>query len=233
MCASVSTVGYGDYSPSNTLSRWFTAAYILSGVTVVFSIFGDAMAAFLTKMEAIVSVEAWSAHNNPYIAPWRFYLNDLGFTILFGTCSFLFVSAAILTALQEGLSYGDAFWHCFITSTTVGYGDVYLETQGARAFASLHIVLSVSWLAALIALTQEVLMDVAIFLILHHYGLLDSNQLDLTFLQLTAMSCCRCLQLGHIAAKVPAAEVGPRVGAAGSRPHQQARAHGRRRRGQG
>ena len=155
MCASVSTVGYGDFSPSNTLSRWFTAAYILSGVTVVFSIFGDAMAAFVTKMEAIVSVEAWAAHNNPHAAPWRFYLNDLGFTFLFGTSLFLFVSAAILTALQEGLSYGDAFWHCFITSTTVGYGDVYLETQGARAFASLHIVLSVSWLAALISMTQD------------------------------------------------------------------------------
>lgn len=36
-----------------------------------------------------------------------------------------------------------------MTATTVGYGDVALHTQAARAWACLHILVSVSWLAAL------------------------------------------------------------------------------------
>ena len=43
-----------------------------------------------------------------------------------------------------------ALWHCWVTTTTVGYGDVTLETTAARAWASVHILFSVSWLSAVI-----------------------------------------------------------------------------------
>ena len=33
------------------------------------------------------------------------------------------VSAGIFTALIDDLDYGTALYHCFITATTVGYGD--------------------------------------------------------------------------------------------------------------
>ena len=46
--------------------------------------------------------------------------------------------------------YGTAFYHCIITATTVGYGDVAMTTPEAKLFACLHIVVSVSWLASLI-----------------------------------------------------------------------------------
>lgn len=59
-------------------------------------------------------------------------------------------SAAIFMACQPSLGYGEAFYHCIITATTVGYGDVTLSTQAARMWASAHILISVSWLAALI-----------------------------------------------------------------------------------
>ena len=46
--------------------------------------------------------------------------------------------------------FGTAFYHCIITATTVGYGDVAITTPASKLFACLHIVVSVSWLAALI-----------------------------------------------------------------------------------
>jgi len=59
-------------------------------------------------------------------------------------------SALIFTRIVDGLDFGTAFYHCLITATTVGYGDVPLPTWQARLFASVHIVISVSWLAAVI-----------------------------------------------------------------------------------
>jgi len=60
-------------------------------------------------------------------------------------------SAFMFEALEDELDFGTALYHCCITAATVGYGDVAMETQASRAFASIHILVSVSWLAALFA----------------------------------------------------------------------------------
>ena len=44
-------------------------------------------------------------------------------------CVLQFASAGVFTQLQDGLGFGDALYHCLITATTVGYGDVALSTQ--------------------------------------------------------------------------------------------------------
>ena len=50
----------------------------------------------------------------------------------------------------EDLDFGEALYHCMITTTTVGYGDVPISTREGRLFACFHIIVSVSWLAAII-----------------------------------------------------------------------------------
>jgi hypothetical protein len=69
-------------------------------------------------------------------------------------CLFLAIqlsSAAVFQALLDDITYGDALYHCMITATTVGYGDVGLVTQEARLFGAFHVLTSVSWLGALIS----------------------------------------------------------------------------------
>ena len=39
------------------------------------------------------------------------------------------VSAAVFVQLEEEWDYGDAIYHCIVTATTVGYGDVSIATQ--------------------------------------------------------------------------------------------------------
>ena len=50
---------------------------------------------------------------------------------------------------------GRQIWHCWVTSTTVGYGDVSLTTDGSMLWASFHILVSVSWLASLLGLISD------------------------------------------------------------------------------
>jgi len=60
-------------------------------------------------------------------------------------------SAAIFVSLDDTWSYGDAVYHCLVTATTVGYGDVTNGTQGGRLWSCFHILLSVAMLGELIS----------------------------------------------------------------------------------
>ena len=86
---------------------------------------------------------------------WKFYVKELAPTVVIGASVSIFFAAWIFTMLEtkarganEDLSYWHAVWHCYITSTTVGYGDVSLTTDESRFFASVQILVAVSWLAS-------------------------------------------------------------------------------------
>jgi len=59
--------------------------------------------------------------------------------------------AALFLAFEDDWDYGRSVYHCFVTATTVGYGDVPIRTQEGKVIATIHILLSVSLLAAMIS----------------------------------------------------------------------------------
>ena len=172
----MSTVGYGDLYPSTPGARLFTSVYILVGVAVVFNFAGKSYNWVITFLERKIGrccLRFYSLRGLPNyegkdaaLPPpaWRFYVEHIGFYFLTGAVFNLLLSALVFTRLQEGLvdddgaaldDYGFALWHCWVTATTVGYGDYTLATQNVRFFAACHVILSVSWLAGLIRHTQD------------------------------------------------------------------------------
>jgi hypothetical protein len=67
----------------------------------------------------------------------------LGFSVFF--------AAWVFTLTEPDLSYSNAVWHCWVTATTVGYGDVPLSTDLSLLWAAVHILIAVSWLASLLS----------------------------------------------------------------------------------
>ena len=59
------------------------------------------------------------------------------------------MSAAIFVGL-EGWDYGTAYYHCLITATTIGYGDVSIQSTAGQWFASFHMMFSVALVAELL-----------------------------------------------------------------------------------
>ena len=84
------------------------------------------------------------------MSAWQFYGRSLAFYLLSGVLISQVASAWVLSHLQPDLNYATALWHCFITASTIGFGDVDTSEQGTRAFCALHVLFSVSWLAGLV-----------------------------------------------------------------------------------
>ena len=178
---SMSTVGYGDLSPSSSASSLFTIVYAFVGISVVFVQVSSAASGPLMSARTAVLRIADRFDRAPIGIPGR----TLGLSgqpvdidgngaadfilppssLVFWTQELLFIvslmtltqlgSAAVFMLLQPDLSFAVSLYHCIVTATTIGYGDIALTTQSARLFASVHILFSVTWLAALISHVQE------------------------------------------------------------------------------
>ncbi|KAL1503520.1 hypothetical protein AB1Y20_012000 [Prymnesium parvum] len=86
----------------------------------------------------------------PPPSSFMFYLTGLT-PPLFIALVLTFGSAAIFLVLVPGWSYADALYHCIVTSATVGFGDLALDSQDARLWAYFHILLSTTMLAAVVS----------------------------------------------------------------------------------
>lgn len=103
-----------------------------------------------------VALEAGKSPQKP--STWAFFKQHLLGSILVGIVLNIFVGAAVFKAIDkyvpdetDELSYSSYLWHCFITSTTVGFGDV-LDGRSVSnwmlVWAIVHILVSVSWLSS-------------------------------------------------------------------------------------
>ena len=177
----ISTVGYGDISPSTDGMRIFTCVYILIGSTYVFAqlanLFGGVLHAFSSlvkratcdrfgrtdKVGDSVAGDASSFTMVPgrslaktkcsgtgrdlngdghadFIEPPAavvYWVQELLPALLL-LMLLQIASAGIFAHLLPEVSFATALYHCFITATTVGYGDVPITTRAAQCGTSGH-----------------------------------------------------------------------------------------------
>jgi hypothetical protein len=158
----MSTVGYGDYSPSHDKSKIFTLVWIILGIVVVFATVAHAvnnlMAPVMREGRALleqlfpqecVDIDGdgeadYKVPRHPVIYYSKGMVPSLLVNVTLQLCS-----AAVFVEL-EGWLFGDAMYHCVVTATTVGYGDLSIATDRGKMWACAHILLSVCLLGELI-----------------------------------------------------------------------------------
>jgi len=175
LMVTASTVGYGDLSPTTAWSRFFTIIYIFFGITTVFSHLGALVSQIFRPMfncardavervfpQATIDIDGDGTPDFklPRDAATYYTKNLAGPICIITLMQICF--AAVFVALVPDLPFGTAFYHCLVTITTVGYGDISLPNDGARMWSFVHIAVSVSLLAALLGdvtqLTQDRIM---------------------------------------------------------------------------
>ena len=160
----MSTVGYGDLSPSTWYSQLFTVFYIFIGVLAVFSqltatvvnLFTPAFAlsrkvlTFVLPQPALFDVDGKGGDDVSLPqSPATYYTTRLmGPVLVVLVLQLLFAGA--FSAIEPDWGYGLAIYHCLVTATTVGYGDVSITTDGGKVCAVVHILVSVCALGAIV-----------------------------------------------------------------------------------
>jgi len=166
--ATMSTVGYGDISPSSDGTRAFTMFMIFFGLLFVFVEVANIIGFItmpLTKWGRTLLERAF-----PQVGididgdgvidfykprpPLVYYSKNLLPSFLL-IMVLQFSSAAIFHSLDPSNTFWLWFYHCMVTATTVGYGDVYNGTQAGRLWSCFHIMLSVAMLGELISTFDE------------------------------------------------------------------------------
>lgn len=180
----MSTVGYGDFSPTTPGGKAFTCFYIAVGISYVFAKVAHALEGAMQSLQGRIlrlldlfdsdsnvdahkkntiggaaqglSGRAVSLDDNAdvkdFVLPPSalvYWVQSLCFWIVV-LLLYQIVTAGIFTVLEDW-SYGDAFYHCFVTATTVGYGDIAITNESTRLFSVFHIGVSVAWLAGFIS----------------------------------------------------------------------------------
>jgi hypothetical protein len=161
--ATVATVGYGDIAPTSDGSRWVAIFMIVFGITIVFSAVAGVIAhglAPITKygralMEKALPRQGVDLDGDggfdfyiPRAAPIYYAQNLLPAIVLFFAIQM--ASAGIFVAIDPSNTFGKWMYHCIVTSTTVGYGDVPNATQYGRLWSCFHILISVAMLGEVI-----------------------------------------------------------------------------------
>ena len=163
----MSTVGYGDFSPSRDESKIFTVVWIFFGVIVVFSQLGACLGQLTTPVTRagrdvlerafpVNKIDIDGDGTADFAYPRYFIIGYTKgmFPSLLLNIGLQLGSAAIFVSI-EGWSYGNAVYHCLVTATTVGYGDMSIETEEGRLWATFHILFSVVLLAEAISSLGE------------------------------------------------------------------------------
>jgi len=71
-------------------------------------------------------------------------LNKFNYLLIVTTI--IIVLGAVIIALLEDMSFGDAIWWSFVTFTTVGYGDILLTTKLGRIVAILLMIFGIGFI---------------------------------------------------------------------------------------
>mmetsp|Transcript_47493 Transcript_47493/g.117590 ORF Transcript_47493/g.117590 Transcript_47493/m.117590 type:complete len:672 (-) Transcript_47493:56-2071(-) len=157
----MSTVGYGDLTPSTNASRGFTCFYILVAIGMVFTkvaalisrittpLFDKCrqlLAKFIPAMRQVV-LDGLSPFEEP-AGPVSYYTQNLLAPLIL--TALLQIGFALVFTSLEGWTVWFALYHCFVTITTVGYGDTIIRTDAGKLCAIAHILLSICIITAVI-----------------------------------------------------------------------------------
>ncbi|XP_064164016.1 potassium channel subfamily K member 16-like [Anguilla rostrata] len=154
----VTTIGYGNLSPSTTSGQVFCVFYALCGIPLNLAFLnqlGKCLTLHLGRLErGVVSV---GKHKQ------SMEVLAVGCFLLMGSILFLVIPPLVFSYVEDW-SYGEGFYFAFITLSTIGFGDYVVGTDPHKQYISVYrslagvwIVFGLAWLALIFNIGARVM----------------------------------------------------------------------------
>uniref|UniRef100_A0A3Q3JEY3 Potassium channel domain-containing protein n=1 Tax=Monopterus albus TaxID=43700 RepID=A0A3Q3JEY3_MONAL len=155
----VTTIGYGNLSPSTVSGQVFCVLYALCGIPLNL--------AFLKQLGKCLTIHLGHLERRMVsIVPHK----ALAVSLFFITGSLLFlVIPSLLFSYVEGWTFGEGFYYAFITLSTIGFGDYVVGNDPGKEYISLYrslagiwIIFALAWLALILNMGARVMEHVVV-----------------------------------------------------------------------
>uniref|UniRef100_A0A3Q1CH65 Potassium channel domain-containing protein n=1 Tax=Amphiprion ocellaris TaxID=80972 RepID=A0A3Q1CH65_AMPOC len=133
----VTTIGYGNMSPSSTAGQIFCVFFALFGIPlnmVVLNRVGKYMLAIERNISLFLEEKTGCM---------RFFVHLVSY--LSGSVLF-FVVPMIVFQQHEGWTHAQAIYYCFITLSTIGFGDFVADNNPDKKYPDWYSVLMAMWI---------------------------------------------------------------------------------------
>ncbi|KAL4714416.1 hypothetical protein ACJJTC_017711 [Scirpophaga incertulas] len=153
----LTTIGYGNIVPETFWGRLFCIAYALIGIPLTLTVIADLGRVFAT----FVSFIAKQLPAMPQCCKRVSEANPAGQRSLyaFGAVGFLFVylsaGAGLFKMWEDDWSFYDGFYFCFITMTTIGFGDLVPKRPKYMLLCTLYILIGLALTSTIIELVRR------------------------------------------------------------------------------
>ncbi|XP_037342750.2 potassium channel subfamily K member 17 [Pungitius pungitius] len=136
----VTTIGYGNMSPSTTAGQIFCVFFALFGIPlnlVVLNRVGKYMLAIERSFSNFLEGKTKRRTCTRFFVHLVSYLSGV---LLF------FVMPMMVFQLQESWTFSQAIYYCFITLSTIGFGDFVADSNPDKTYPQWYSVLMASWI---------------------------------------------------------------------------------------
>ncbi|XP_012737329.1 potassium channel subfamily K member 16 isoform X1 [Fundulus heteroclitus] len=172
----VTTIGYGNLSPSTVSGQVFCVFYALCGIPLNL--------AFLKQLGKSLTVHLGRLERGMVaVVPHKRVVEATAVSLFFVTGSLLFlVIPPLLFSYVEGWTFGEGFYFAFITLSTIGFGDYVVGTDPGKEYISLYrslagiwIIFALAWLALILNMGARIMENL---IILTHPGFKKHDEED-------------------------------------------------------
>ncbi|CAB1428170.1 unnamed protein product [Pleuronectes platessa] len=135
-----SLAGYGNMSPSSTAGQIFCVFFALFGIPLNMVVL-NRVGKYMLVIERNIS--DFLERKTRRRTCTRFFVHLVSF--LSGAALF-FIMPMLVFQQYEGWTYAQAIYYCFITLSTIGFGDFVADSNPDKAFPEWYSVLMASWI---------------------------------------------------------------------------------------
>uniref|UniRef100_A0A667XS07 Potassium two pore domain channel subfamily K member 16 n=1 Tax=Myripristis murdjan TaxID=586833 RepID=A0A667XS07_9TELE len=139
----VTTIGYGNLSPSTVSGQVFCVFYALCGIPLNL--------AFLKQLGKCLTIHLGRLERGMVSL-----VLAVSLFLITGSLVFLVIPTLLFTYVEEW-SYGEGFYYAFITLSTIGFGDYVVGTDPHKQYISVYrslagvwIIFALGWLALIL-----------------------------------------------------------------------------------